>query len=60
MKIKTPKGKALGIFLIMSGIGLIISSLLFRAVGMPDLILGFYIGPVIFVSGGIVLILNKD
>ncbi len=47
-------------FLIMAGVGLILAATLFRIAGMPDIILGFYLGPLAFIAGGVVLILNKD
>jgi hypothetical protein len=58
---KVPKkGKPLGVFLIMAGVGLILAATLFRIAGMPDIILGYYLDPLAFIAGGVVLILNKD
>ncbi len=57
---KTPKGNRFGVMLILMGIGLVISAALFKAADVPDIFMGFYTGPLVFLSGGIILIINND
>ena len=49
-----------GIIAIIGGIALILVSAFFKAVGIPDIFLGFYTGPLVVIVGGGILIAGKD
>lgn len=49
-----------GLMVILAGIGLIVLSWIFKLTGMPDILLGYYTGPIVILIGGGILVRGKD
>ena len=60
MDIKNQPKKKLGLLLIGVGFALIFLAVVLRILGIPDLFIGFYTGPIAIIAGGVVMIFNID
>ena len=60
MDIKNQPKKKLGLLIIGAGFALIFLAVVFKILGIPDLFIGFYTGPIAIIAGGAIMIFNSN